>query len=129
MDPYLEQFWGDIHHRMITYACDSLQGALPSGLVARVGERVFVKPWDGNGRNIFPDVQVVEHGRQKDPRLTAGNGITLAEPLIIHLDKSEPVCQGFIEIIDTKSGRKAVTVIEVLSPSNKVAGPGQDLYI
>ena len=32
MDPYLEQFWGDIHHRFITYACDQLQITLPGDL-------------------------------------------------------------------------------------------------
>ena len=25
MDPYLEQFWGDVHHALITYARDQLQ--------------------------------------------------------------------------------------------------------
>ena len=39
------------------------------------------------------------------------------------------VRQGFIEIIDIKSGRRVVTVIEVLSPSNKISGPGRDLYV
>src|SRR5208337_610478 len=28
-----------------------------------------------------------------------------------------------------KSGRRVVTVIEVLSPSNKTVGPGRDLYV
>ena len=23
MDPYLEQFWGDVHHRLITYASET----------------------------------------------------------------------------------------------------------
>jgi hypothetical protein len=41
----------------------------------------------------------------------------------------EPVHQGFIEIVDLKSGRGVVTVIEILSPSNKVPGPGRDLYL
>ena len=57
------------------------------------------------------------------------NGIAVAEPLIIHLDQNEPVRQGFIEIIDIKSGRRLVTVIDALSPSNKVAGPRRDLYL
>ena len=40
----------------------------------------------------------------------------------------EPTTQGFIEIIE-KSGGRVVTVIEVLSPSNKHPGPGQELYL
>jgi hypothetical protein len=129
MDPYLEQYWGDIHHTMITYARAAIQKELPGDLVARVDERVFVEPWEGDSRSIVPDERVVERGRGREPRSDVGNGIAVAEPLVIHLDESEPVRQGFIEIIDIKSGRKVVTVIEVLSPSNKLSGPGMDLYV
>jgi Protein of unknown function (DUF4058) len=128
MDPYLEQFWGDIHHRMITYSCDMIQKLLPGDLLARVDERVFVEPAEGRPRNIVPDVRVVERGRARRPGLPASNGIAVAEPLIVHIVPDEPVRQGFIEIIDLKSGRRVVTVIEVLSPSNKKPGPGRELY-
>ena len=40
----------------------------------------------------------------------------------------DPVTQGFIRIIDSRSSGGVVTLIEVLSPSNKVPGRGQDLY-
>jgi hypothetical protein len=43
--------------------------------------------------------------------------------------QDEPVRQGFIEIIDIKSGRRVVTVIEILNPSHKAPGPGRDLYL
>jgi len=128
MDPYLEQFWGDIHHTMITYARAALQKELPRDLVARVDERVFVEPTEGEGRNIVPDVRVVERPHPRGPERRAGNGIAVAEPLVIHLEQSDPLRQGFIEVIDIKSGRRVVTVIEILSPSNKKAGPGRDLY-
>jgi hypothetical protein len=49
--------------------------------------------------------------------------------MIVHLEQGEPVRQGYIEIIDLKSGRRVVTVIEILSPSNKIPGPGRDLYL
>ena len=48
---------------------------------------------------------------------------------MVHLEQDEPVRQGFIEIIDIKSGRRVVTVIEILSPSNKLPGPGRELYL
>src|SRR5208283_240262 len=102
MDPYLEQYWGDVHHRLITYACDALQKDLPGGLLARVDERVFVEPSEGQGRNIVPDVRVVERGRPQERGVWTGNGVAVAEPLVVHLEESEPIRQGFIEI---KSGR------------------------
>ena len=129
MDPYLEQYWGDLHHRLVTYACDALQRRLPGDLRARMDERIFVEPTEGQGRNIVPDVRVVERGRPNERGIVAGDGVAVAEPFVIHFDPSEPIRQGYIEIIDIKSGRRVVTVIEVLSPSNKLPGPGKDLYL
>ncbi|MFI5454222.1 MAG: DUF4058 family protein [Isosphaerales bacterium] len=129
MDPYLEQFWGDVHHTMINRSRAAIQKQLPGDLVARVDERVFVEPSEGLPRNIIPDVRVVERGRREEPVLRASNGVAVAEPLVVHIERDEPVRQGFIEIIDLKSGRRVVTVIEIISPSNKVPGPGRDLYL
>ena len=95
-----------------------IQKHLPATSVARMGERVFVEPAEGGGRNIIPDVRVVERGAPGTSVRTS-NGFAVAEPLVVHLEQYEPVRQGFIEIIDIKSGRRVVTVIEILSPSNK----------
>jgi len=126
MDPYLEEHWRDVHHRFLTYACDELQPRLPSDLRARLEERVFVEPESGEGRGIYPDVRVVER-----PGLGVGmapaSDVAVAEPLIIHAE-SEPATEGFIEIIDVGSGNRVVTVIELLSDSNKLPGDGQDQY-
>ena len=128
MDPYLEKHWGDVHHRLITYACDQLQGELPRDLRARVEERVFLESAQGVERNMYPDIRVVERGRGQAVSTRPEGGLAVAEPLLLHL-ADEPVTQGYIEIIDVGSGKRVVTVIEVLSPSNKTAGEGQDLYL
>jgi hypothetical protein len=127
MDPYLERFWGDIHHRLITYACDQLQGGIPGDLRARVEERVFVESPIGEGRSMYPDIRVVERGRGKGQVQATASGVAVAEPFRIRLP-DEPITQGYIEIIDLATGRRVVTVVEVLSPANKVPGPGFTLY-
>jgi hypothetical protein len=91
MNRYLEEYWGDVHHRLIVYASDAIQKQLPNDLRARPAERSFVE----------------SEGVEQD----------------------EPIEQGFIEIIDIKSGRRVVTVIEILSPSNKIPGLGRELYL
>ena len=59
MDPYLESHWGDIHHRLVNYACDAIQPHLPGDLYARMEERVYVEsPQELAAR--YPDVRVVE---------------------------------------------------------------------
>ena len=75
---------------------------------------------------VYPDVQVVERpGRGGGTALALD--IEVAEPLII-LAENEPTTEGFIEIIDISSGSRVVTVIELLSYSNKLPGEGQALY-
>lgn len=129
MDPYLEQFLGDVLHTMINRSRAAIQKQLPDDLVARVDERVYVEPSVGLPRFIVPDVRVVERGWREAPVRRASNGIAVAEPLVIHIEQDEPVRQGYIEILDLKSGRRVVTVIEIVSPSNKLPGPGRDLYV
>ena len=91
---------------------------------------MFVESGGERFRDVVPDVRVVERGRPREgPGLRASNGIAVAEPLVVHLEQNEPIRQGFIEIIDIKSGRRVVTVIEILRPSNKLAGPGRELYL
>jgi hypothetical protein len=129
MDPYLEPFWGDVHSTMINRSRAAIQKQLPSDLVARIEERVFVESAQGKEREFIPDVRVVERRQKQHPHLRTSNGVALAEPLIIHIEQDEPVRQGFIQILDVKSGRRVVTAVEILSPSNKTPGPGRDLYV
>jgi hypothetical protein len=127
MDPYLEQHWGDVHHRLITYASDHLTKVLPRDLRARVEERVFVEsPQDGQ-RPIVPDVRVLERVQRKAEQSALATALVPAAPLIMLID--EEITQGYIEIRDASSGHRVVTVIEILSPTNKVPGEGQAKYL
>jgi hypothetical protein len=41
MNPYLEEYWGEIHQRFIINSSDALQKQLPGDLRARANERVY----------------------------------------------------------------------------------------
>jgi hypothetical protein len=126
MDPHLEQHWGDVHHNLISFAVGMLNEQLPRDLRARAQERVLVEMPADDGADC-PYIRVVGHDRPGQAG-TAGktSGVALAEP--IEVPFLEPETQGFIEIVETRPERRVVTVLEVLSPSNKYAGPGRDLY-
>lgn len=128
MDPYLEQYWRDVHHGLITYARDQLQPGLPEPLRARVEERVFVESDAPEYRAFYPDVHVFERAGRKGAAPAPNSSVAVEDPLVVHLN-DEPLSQGYIEIIDAGSGNRVITVIEFLSPSNKVPGEGQDLYL
>ncbi len=127
MDPYLQQHWGDVHTSLVTYARDQLQETLPSGLVARAQERVYLEKEGEADRSTYPDVYVVERPKRKGAAIGGRGGLALAEPVIVKF-RDEPITERFIQIIDAKSGKRVVSVIEFISPTNKIAGAGFDLY-
>ena len=127
MDPYLEAHWLDVHPRLIVEASNQLQGQLGESLIARIEERLIVEdPASGDSRRIGPDVRIVEYGASESTVQPAG-GIALAEPIVLTAE-SEPVVQRFLEIIDLSTGGRVITVIEFVSPANKVPGDGLEKY-
>ncbi len=128
MDPYLEMHWRDVHHRLITYSCDVIQGRLPSDLVARVEERVYLEAELGESRARYPDVKVVEYPRGGPAVAVPESDVAVAEPLVLEVPP-EAITEGYIAILDAASGNRVVTVIEYISPTNKLPGVGQDAYI
>jgi hypothetical protein len=127
MDPYLEQNWRDVHARLVLYACDQLQAVLPGDLLARVEERVYVESDEDVRRSMYPDVRVVQHGRGTSETTSPSGAVALAEPYILEFEE-EPATETFIEIREAGTGNRVVTVIEFLSPANKIPGAGRDLY-
>jgi hypothetical protein len=103
-----------------------LNDHLPRDLRARVQERVLVE-LPSQERVDSPHVRVVEHdSRGPAGTALAASDVTLAEPLEVPFLESET--QGFLEIVESRPERRVITVLEVLSPSNKYAGPGRELY-
>lgn len=139
MDPYLERHWGDVHQALVTYIRDQLQPSLPGDLRACMRERVYIES-PGARREYDPNVRVVERPRQS----RSGGGTAVAEPatrteladgppapaepIVIEL-ATEPITEGYVEIVDVKSGHRVITSIEVLSPANKHVGEGQRLFL
>jgi hypothetical protein len=127
MDPYLEAHWGDIHASLIIYARDQLRGRLPGDLLARVEERVFVESSEDEERLLVPDLRVVERRGGKKTAAPANGALAVAEPLVVKL--SDPFTEGYIEIREAGSGHRLITVIEVLSLTNKLPGMGRQKFL
>jgi hypothetical protein len=127
MDPYLERSWGDVHASLVTYARDAIQGHLPRDLRARIEERVYVDvPESEIPRVNVPDVHVIEHPAPGQWPAAEG-GVATAEPLLVDIPV-EPIREGYIQILDVKSGHRVVTTIEFLSPTNKRPGPAHEEF-
>ena len=50
------------------------------------------------------------------------------ERVIVENQRDEPARERFIEILDITAARRVVTVIEFVSPTNKLPGDGRDKY-
>jgi hypothetical protein len=125
MDPYLEdpQLWPSIHSRLIVYLADSLELQLGPRYTASLEERVYV---EGPDHTISPDVWI-----KKRPSVGPNGGVAVLEPeapveYVAHVGE---VHESFVAILDRQTKERIVTVIEVVSPTNKYAGPGRDSYV
>jgi hypothetical protein len=133
MDPFLEHpaFFPGVHDSFLTYLREALQISLPAPYFAEINERLWV---DTSGRNIGPDLDVLR-GPQPRTEANSGNGgvAVLAEPMqpILITVPIEEHRQNYLEIrAPLGEQERLVTTIEVLSPSNKVAGPkSRALYL
>jgi hypothetical protein len=118
MNPYLEQYWRDVHTRLMTYLCDQLQGELPEGLWATVEEEVTVDDdLLESAQRFRPDVHVAEAWDADGGSATATAAVAVAEPLVMIVP--EVRAQRHVQIVE--AGGRVVTAIEVLSATNKLA--------
>lgn len=131
MDPYLEHpaLWPDLHQRLITYLADALQPQVRPRFHARIGERFYVME---PPRGVYPDVTIFERKPEAEARKVASGGraaSAVADPALTIIVSPQQAREPYIEIVDTQSSGRIVTVIEALSPANKIPGPGRDLYL
>lgn len=133
MDPYIEgQVWKDFHNRLLVAIADVLAPEVSPRYVVRVDERVYFQPpSEAAGSFIEPDVFLV-------PRESAEVGIeagtrtavaTAIAPVIVPLPVPVREREGYLTIRDRETS-EVITVIEVLSPTNKRAGSrGRQIYL
>jgi len=123
MDPYLEDpaLWPDVHHRLISEIQEVLNAQLRPRYFARVELRVYISDEADPGRSVLiPDVRLSEHDHSSTATLPEfpGSGI---QPIEVMTALEEEIEEAYLEIRETVSGN-LVTVIEVLSPTNKAGG-------
>jgi uncharacterized protein DUF4058 len=85
--------------------------------------RVYISDDDDPGRAaLVPDLRVETGPKRTSARKTkAGSALTVTEPLIVPTLMDEEIEEAFLKIIHVES-EDLVTLIEVLSPTNKIRG-------
>lgn len=133
MDPWLEdpQLWPGVHHALIIYLRDQLRPRIHPRYIAAVEDRVYVE--GPEQRRIAPDVWIQRSRSRQQTRLSesahaSATVLEADEPDVVEVPELE-VHEPYLEILDRRSGQRVVTVIEVVSPSNKSPGTGRNLYV
>ena len=115
IDPWMEATWSDVHLKLVAYIGDSVSEALPPDLRVRSEAQISI---GSEGEKRRPDVAVVESWKHGIPPQWAPEpqpgGVLTCEPEIVIVDDETP---RWIEI--REHGGRLITVIEVLSPTNK----------
>ena len=123
MDPYLEEpaIWSGFHHAFLSSLQERLGPAVRPKYFVRVEERIYVAHEDDPAyRFIVPDVRVIDAGRAGRPATGRGTGGLVIAPPVPVVEMADPeIHEHRLEILD-RVDRSVVTVIEMLSPTNKV---------
>ncbi len=129
MNPYLEQddVWHDFHQRYITALAEAVGREVAPHYFVKIDEHAYIHELPENERRgpRRPDILVASAGRPAGP--SPGVGLVEA-PVEVVLPGIDVERQPFLEVRDRQS-RQVVTVIELLSPSNKDPGPDREQYL
>ena len=120
MDPYLEHpvLWEGVHARLMVAIANQLQPKLDPRYVASIEERVFI---EGPQRRDTRHLDSKRSARLMDRRQS--RDVDSDTAVIVEVDNLE-IHETRVEILDSYNELKLVALIEVVSPTNKAAGPG-----
>jgi hypothetical protein len=136
MNPYLEQedVWHDFHQSFIPAARELLTPQLRPRYYVKVEVHLYIHelPADQRRQVGRADVAVtrpaVSRGSRPAATSSTPSGVTSAPAYATVRMAVDVERDSYLEVIDAKT-REVVTVIELLSPSNKAPGADRDQYL
>ena len=127
MDPYLEHpsLWPDVHNRLIVAIADALAPKIAARYYVGVERRAYLLKADDVAFIGRPDIAVVPHLHPQP----VPHPMPLAEIGVLEVDvpMADEVEESFLEIREVLTG-KLITILELLSPANKLHTKGRAEY-
>lgn len=129
MNPYIEQpsVWQDFHTRFMSIAAEVIGQQVRPRYFVKIEEHLYVHELFSSDRKSFgrPDLSVLPGD---EPAAAPSGGVAVAAPTVVFTpDAVEEDVQRYLEIRDRQT-REVVTVLELLSPSNKESKEGRQQY-
>ncbi|MUH00186.1 DUF4058 family protein [Scytonema sp. UIC 10036] len=131
MNPYLEhpEFWSEVHHLIIGILAESLNPQLLPKYRAAIEKRVYQVSGEDSIFVEIPDVTVEQSrtGTGLKPSHNVAVANPPSTPIAVTVPMPMEIREGYLEIREIAT-KEVVTVIEVLSPTNKRPGKGRNIY-
>lgn len=130
MNPYLEspELWRSVHNRLIVAIADLLTPQLLPKYLVDIEQRIYQLSGEDALVIGIPDVTIQ---RSLAPTTETTSNVAVADPptqsLKVRIPWPVEVKESYLQVIETET-KKVVTVIEVLSPTNKRPGKGREMY-
>lgn len=127
MNPYLEQedVWQDFHDALIPAIRDALSPQVSPHFIVKIEEHLYIHDSEARQRLRIGSGDVTAAGAHG---AAAQGTATLEAPAQVLLPQVDIETQSFLEVRDRKD-RELITVIELLSPTNKKPGPDREQYL
>ncbi len=131
MNPYLEQpdVWHDFQQGFVTAIRNALTPQIRPKYIAKIDDNIYLHELDNASRRLLgrPDVMILEPDKPgKSPATNMVADLPKAQGIV--LPAVDRIDEPFIEIRDAQY-RDLITVIELLSPTNKAEGPDRTQYL
>lgn len=129
MNPYLEQrtAWHDFHESFMPLAREIIAAQVRPHFIVKIDEHIFIHELSAEERFFLGRADVALTQSPKNEPHSGGTAV-LDSPARGQLPGVDIERLSLVEIRDRKSGQ-VVTVIELLSPSNKDTGPDREQYL
>lgn len=124
MNPYLEdpRTWSGFHAIFLSRIVDQVYKPLRPKYAIRFEERAYVSGEDDPGRDVIPDIRVVTRRTVRGRRVPSETGAAVIDrPARVERIEGEAIHEKYLKVIDLLD-RSVVTVLELVSPSNKIRG-------
>ncbi|MBI3762558.1 MAG: DUF4058 family protein [Chloroflexi bacterium] len=126
MDPYLEHpsLWPDVHNSLIAAIRDAVTPAVAPRYYVGIERRMYLLKPDDLAFIGIADVALVPHD---EPQSLSPLPLVDVGVLEVELPMSDEVGENYLEVHEVVTGN-LVTVVELLSPVNKLHGKGRQDY-
>jgi hypothetical protein len=127
MDPYLEHpaLWPDVHNRLIAALADDLSERVAPRYYVGLERRTYLLKADDLVLVGRPDLAIAPASDSPVPALQPAATASLV--LEVDVPMQDEVSENFLEIHEVRTG-KLITILELLSPVNKLHRQGREDY-